>query len=182
MRLLLSAAVIAGLFLTCIPGVVKAQGSLRLYADPAFTQCTLSDTAPGVVSVYVALTVLDADGVRFRVAASPGFTGVWLSDATPYYMVGSSPIDLGVGFNKCLSGRNLVATITYQLFGTSTCSELAIAAPVGFLWPFFDTCDFTEYPLFNNGPLHVNCSGSFDCNPVPVEPSTWGKVKSLYRD
>jgi hypothetical protein len=134
------------------------------------------------VTVYAALTVFGADGVRFRVAASPGFTGVWLSDATPYYKVGSSPTDLEVGFNKCLIGTNLVATITYQVFGTSTCSDLSIAAPAGFIAPFFDDCGFEEIPLFNNGPLHVNCSGSFNCSPVATEPTTWGRVKSLYRN
>jgi hypothetical protein len=182
MRLLLSAAVIAGICLASVPGVVKAQGSLRLYTDPAFTQCTLSDTAPGVVSVHVVMTVGDADWVQFRVAASPGFTGVWMADASPFVLVGSSQTDLTVVFNNCKVGRFLIVTITYQLFGTSTCSELAIAPPVGFTEPIYDSCSFTFYPLFNNSPLHVNCSGSFDCNPVAVEPTTWGQVKALYGD
>lgn len=182
MRLLLSAAVIAGLLLTSFSEVACGQTHLSLYSDPALTQCTLSDATPGVVTVYVALRSTEADQISFRVAASPGFTGVWLSDATPYYMVGSSPTKLSVGFAACLGGTNLVATITYQLFGTSTCSDLAIAAPAGDSWPFYDSCGFTYYPLFNNGPLRINCPGSFDCNPVAVEPSTWGSVKALYRN
>lgn len=181
MRLLLSAALIAGLLLTCVPGVVKAQGSLRLYTDPAFTQCTLSDTAPGVVSVYVVETAYISLAVWFRVAASPGFTGVWLSDATPYTKTGSSQTGLGVHFSRCLSGRWLVATITYQLFGTSTCSQLAIAPGEGLAFPICFDC-FDELPCFNNNPLYVNCDGSFNCNPVATEPSTWGRVKSLYRN
>jgi hypothetical protein len=174
---------ITTILLACIAGVVNAQTipSIRLYADPAFTQCTLSDTAPGVVTVYAALYAFDADGVRFRVAASPGFTGVWLSDATPYFKVGSSPTDLSVAFGKCLVGINLVATFTYQLFGTSTCSDLATAAPVGFPFPYYDTCGFTGDPL-SPASLHVNCSGSFDCIPVATEPTTWGRVKALYRN
>lgn len=179
MKTKLVLAAIVGL--ACTPALALSQENLRLYADPAFTQCTLSDAAPGVVSVYVAMTVSDADWVRFRVAASSGFTGVWLSDASPFFLLGSSQTDLGVAFNNCLGGTFLVLTMAYQLFGTSTCSELAIAPPVGFPVPFFDSCFFAEYPLWHNSPLHVNCDGSLDCNPVPVESSTWGRVKALYR-
>ncbi len=157
-----------------------AFGRLSLYSDPAFTACTLSDAAPGVASIYVVETADISVAVWFRVTASSGFTGVWLSDATTYSKTGSSQTGLGVHFNKCLSGTWLVATITYQLFGTSTCSQLAIAPGEGLAVPVCFDC-FDELPCFNNTPLHVNCNDSFDCNPVAVEPSTWGHVKALYR-
>jgi hypothetical protein len=180
MRLLLSAAVIAGICMTSDPEIVEG-AHLSIYSDPALTQCTLSDASPGAVSIYVAETTDEATGVRFRVAPSPGFTGVWLGDSSPYHPIGSSQTDLSLGYGACLDGKFLVLTLTYQMFGTSTCSELAIAPAVGFPVSICVPC-FGETPCIGDEPLHVNCSGSFDCNPLPVEPSTWGSVKALYRN
>ena len=180
MRLLISGAVIAGICLTSAPGTVEG-AHLSIYSDPALTQCTLSDASPRVSSVYVAETTDAATGVRFRVAPSPGFTGVWLGDSSPYQPIGSSQTDLSLGFGACLAGKFLVLTLTYQLFGTSTCSELAIAPAVGFPVSICVPCA-GETPCVGDQPLHVNCSGSFDCGPLATESTTWGKVKSLYRD
>jgi len=161
---------------------VQAQGSLRLYSDPEFTQCTLSDTGPRLANVYVVESTFISLAVQFRVAASPGFTGVWLADSSPYYSFGSSQTDLGLYFNQCLSGVFPILTMTYQLLGTSTCSELTIAPSPGLLFPVCFDC-FDEYPCLNNKALHINCDGSFECGgPVAVEPSTWGSVKALYRN
>jgi hypothetical protein len=182
MRLLLSAAVIGGICLASAPTFVQGHGRLSLFSDAAFTECTLSDTAPGVVNVYMAETSLEATGLRFRIAASSGFTGVWLGETSPFSKIGSSPTDISIGFASCQVGRFLVLTVTYQLFVTSTCSQLSIVAASGFSEPICTGCLFQELPCWGYDPVHINCSGSFDCNPVAVEPSTWGRVKSLYRD
>ena len=172
------------IFATIIGLVVApalAFGGLRLYADPALTQCTLSDTDPSVASVYVAYSTvyIGTIGARFRVASSPGFTGLWLADATPYVHIGSSQSDFSVAFEECKRGTFLFLTITYQLLGTSTCSNLAIAPSMGFPFSFcFDDC-WDGYPCQDNKALYVNCDG---CNPVAAELTTWGKVKALYRD
>jgi len=176
----LLAALVVALCLVSLPRAPLA-GSLRLYSDPALTQCTLSDTGPRTASIYVMETGYVSIGVRFRVASSPGFTGVWLSDSSPYSSVGSSQSDLSMHFGKCLSGTVLALTMTYQLFGTSACSQLEIAPPSGLLSPICFDC-FEELPCLNNRPLHINCDGSFDCNPVATEPTTWGSVKALYRN
>ena len=180
MRSLLSAAVLAGFLLASVSRPAGGQLRLRLYSDSAFTQCTLSDAAPGVVNVYVAEEAFLSVAVRFRVVASPGFTGVWLSDATPYSFFGSSQTDLGIHFGGCKSGKFLIVTMAYQLFGTSTCGELAIAPPAGFTVPICFDC-FDELPCLGSA-LHVNCPGPFDCDPVAIEPNTWGRVKALYRN
>jgi len=183
MRLLLTAALIAGICLTCVPNVAHSFGRLSLYSDPAFTECTLSDAAPGVVKVYMAeWSDYGATGLRFRIAGSPGFTGVWLSETSPFVTIGNSQTDLSMGFGFCLTSRFLVLTITYQMFGTSTCSQLSIVGAQGFSEPICTGCIFSEEPCYGYDPLHVNCSGPFNCNPLPVEPSTWGRVKSLYRN
>lgn len=181
MRRLLSAAVIAGACLTGLSTQAHATHRISIYSDATLSECTLSDASPRVTSVYVAETSDQATGLRFGVAADPGFTGVWLAETSPFTTIGNSQTDLSIGFGACMAGQFLVLTIDYQLFGTSTCSNLSIVAAPGFLEPICTSCLFHEVPCSGLDPLHVNCSGSFDCNPVPVESSTWGRVKALYR-
>lgn len=147
---------------------------------PAFRNA-LSLTPRRAWRAYVAETSEEATGLRFRIAADPGFTGVWLSETSPFLTVGNSQADLSIGFNSCMVGHFPVLTISYQLFGTSTCSTLSIVAAPGFLEPLCISCSFHEVKCSGLDPLHVNCTGSFDCNPVPVQSSTWGRVKALYQ-
>ena len=81
-----------------------------------------------------------------------------------------------------MDNRFLVLTMTYELIGTSTCSELSIVAVPDFSEPICTGCWFSEEPCWGYDPVHVNCEGAFNCNPVAVEPTTWGRVKALYRD
>jgi hypothetical protein len=181
MKRKLAFAVVIGLF--CAPALVLGGSGLSLYSDVTLTNCALSDQAAGTATVYVAEQSNDgATGIRFRIVGNSGFTGVWLSDSTPYVTVGNSQTDLSMGYGVCLLGKFPVLTVTYQLFGTSTCSLLEIAPAQGFPVSLCISCSFNETPCIGNHALHVNCPGPFDCNPVAAEPSTWGRVKSLYRD
>jgi len=64
------------------------------------------------------------------------------------------------------------------LFGTSTeCSTLDVAPAAGFPCVVATSgggC-IDEICVYDVGGLHVNC-------PVATEPTTWGKVKALYRN
>jgi hypothetical protein len=175
----LALALIAGLL--AAPVLAFGNG-FSIYSDATLTNCTLSDDANGTSTVYVVHdSNAGATGVRFRIAGSAGFTGVWLSESTPYFKVGNSQTDISIGFS-CLFGSFPVLMVTYQLFGTSTCSTLEIAGPQGFTVPICQQCQFDEHPCLNSHVLHVNCDGSIDCNPTATESTTWGGVKALYRD
>ncbi|HET6350125.1 MAG TPA: hypothetical protein VFH88_13680 [Candidatus Krumholzibacteria bacterium] len=181
MRALLSWVVVGSAFmLPCFTGAALAD-HLSIYSDPAFTTCTLTDASPGVVNVYVTETTYEATGVRFRIAPSAGFTGVWLSETSPFVTLGTSLNDLSIVYPACAIGTFPVLTVTYQLYGTSTCSALDIAPAEGFTLPICAPCA-GEGACVGNISLHVNCAGSFDCNPLAVEPTTWGSVKALYRN
>jgi hypothetical protein len=176
-------ALVLAVGVMCAPEFAFGTGRVSIYSDAALTQCTLSDASPVIGNIYVAeSSTFGATGLRFRIAESSGFTGVWLSESSPYYPIGSSRSDLSLGFGACLVGKFPVLSMTYQFYGTSTCSDLSIAAAVGFPVPICTSCSFGEWPCEGFDTLHVNCSGSFNCNPVPVEPNTWGSVKALYRD
>jgi hypothetical protein len=154
---------------------------LQIYSDAALTECTLTDTAPTTAHIYVAdYSWSGATGAQFRIAASEGFTGVWLGETSPFITIGTSPTSVSVGYGSCVVGTFLVLKMTFQLFGTSTCSTLSVAPAVEFAAPICTYCFFGEYPCDGFDDLHVNCSGN--CGPVATEPATWGKIKSLYRN
>lgn len=151
---------------------------LRIYSDAALTKSSLDDNVPQIVSLYVVHSgPVGAIGVRFSVKPSAGFTGVWLSDASPFTPVGTSPTDISIAYGVCDLEPLLILTMSYQMFGTSAaCSELRIAPADGF--PFVlgaDVgCFFTEGVIQDLESLRVNC-------PVATGPATWGRVKALYR-
>lgn len=157
---------------------------LQVYADQGLTQCTLLDNAPRIVNIYISATSYECGtGVQFRVTESAGFTGVWLSDVSPYTSVGNSRTDIAIGWGFALTtGEIAILNMTYQMLGTSACSTISIAPLPGFLAPECSGCLFVLLPCTVGAPLHVNCDGSFNCNPVATEPSTWGSVKALYRN
>jgi hypothetical protein len=162
-------------------GVPARAGRLQIYSDAALTDCTLSDAVSATVNIYVADYDWDGStGARFRIAASNGFTGVWLGETSPFTTVGTSPTDFSVGYANCMVGKWLILKMTYQLFGSSACSTLSIAPAVGFPVQFCTYCSFGEYPCWGFDDLHVNCGGN--CSPVATAPATWGKIKSLYRN
>ncbi len=183
MKALLSAVLVSFAVALSVPAVVFGFSRLQVYADPALTQCTLADTSPRVAHIYVSATSYQCGtGARFRVAESPGFTGVWTGEVSSYVPVGNSRTDVAIGFGTALTGQITLLDMTYQLVGTSTCSTISIAPPLGDSVPECTGCLFVILPCTIGEPLHVNCDGSFNCNPVSTEPSTWGRVKALYRD
>lgn len=157
----------------CLAGFAEARKVL-IFSDLAFTDSTLTDNTPRVVNLYVVHTdFTHSVGVRFATEASAGFTGVWLSETSAYFTVGNSTTDISIAYGACLEPPVLALTMSYQLFGSSSCSSLGVVPPNGFPFIVCDEGCFGEYTC-DGGAMKVNC-------PVATEPTTWGKVKALYR-
>jgi len=152
-------------------------GKILIFSDAGFTDSTLSDNAPRIANLFIVHTDFDgATAVRFMTVASPGFTGVWLGETSSFTRVGKSTTGISVGYGACITTPALVLTVSYQFFGTSSaCSQLSIAPETGFLHAlcFSGGGCFSDLPCQGLGSLHVNCT-------VPVESTTWGRVKALY--
>lgn len=163
-----------GLLLLVLPVASFAAERIEIFSDEALTNNTLLDTEPRIVDLYVAHFDTPATtSCSFRIAASSGFTGVWLSDSSNWTTVGTTQAGFSFTYGTCMVGSNVIVKMAYQLFGTSNCSALSTTNhPI--VVPGVIACDrcFSEYPLpFNS--LAVNCAS-------PVLPSTWGNVKALY--
>jgi hypothetical protein len=168
---------IALLLLLSFAVPASAQDELFIYSDAALTQSSLDDSTPRTVTVYVAGYLFGSAYLRFSVKPTSGFTGVWLGDTSSFAMLGQSPTDIQIAFDACIYSTSFVVlTISYQLFGTSEpCSELRTAPADGFTTALtLSNCGFAELPVKTVSSIRVNCA-------VATEPTTWGKVKSLYR-
>ena len=171
---------IGALILTlAFPARADSMWKLQIFSDAALTESSINDDAPRIVTLYVVESgsFTGATGSRFSTEPNAGFTGVWLGDDSQFATFGSSPTDVGIGYGACIPPPILVLTMTYELFGTSApCSGLRIAPPDGSIWvvaPDVD-CSFMEGIITDLGTLQVNC-------PTATQPTTWGRVKALYR-
>lgn len=171
-------------------GAVRAfPGSINIFADPGGGSCLVSDLEPGPIALY--LIVWGSSGTtasQFRLATDGGFTGVYVSQAPApgFLALGEPPVDYAVAYGGCMTGSFLIATVTYFGFGTSSdCSHIEIrAAPTSPLPGEIAavTCDNQLVATSSHGPAVVNyrhgcpawCIGA-------TEPSTWGRIKALYR-
>ena len=164
--------------LLAVPAPAAGQTGRRLaiFADEGLTQSTLEDNVPRIASLYVLDSGDYSTGVIFATEPSPGFTGVWLGDVSDFLVFGNSQTSISIGYGSCHPLPVVALTMTYQLLGTSVCSELRITPPDGtpcVLSP--DTgCAWLEHCITDLGHLGVNC-------PVATESTTWGSVKALYR-
>jgi hypothetical protein len=158
--------------------------------DPFSRSCEVDDLQPGLITVNVVLNGgnIWVSGAAFRIGSSAGFTGVLLSEQ---YRGGSSPLGnvnmgVGVAFNSCLqsyAGIEIVK-LTYQVFGTSTpCSVLEVLPRPGEESIVVADCNSVIIPTRALGPMFINYNtgcGNIWCV-LATEPTTWGRVKALYR-
>jgi hypothetical protein len=123
----------------------------------------------------------------FRVDAI-GINWVPLGVSSAYTLVGSIG-GMHVTFGSCLAPPVVIATLTYFSPGGSGCGHLVITPVFGPL-ELLVKCGltYTQAPLADltiNGVYDMPPGGldpACYCPSVATETSTWGRVKSLFRD
>ncbi|HKW12856.1 MAG TPA: hypothetical protein VJS69_00070 [Candidatus Krumholzibacteria bacterium] len=180
--------------------------TLSYLGDPP--QCLMEHRA-GLVTLWVVQDLsLETKAVRFKVETSPGFTGFLVSWSAPNgTTVGNPYTGITVTYNQCIPGSVVtVLEMTWMMSGIEAdCSYIRTAADPSSVDGFLDLYDCAGnrkaaewagthiqtlgYP---NGFPFVLCSDlagvghtGYGCRPVeqpvPVDESTWGAVKALYR-
>lgn len=176
----------------CIPAHAIAQvaGHIGIYGDPLATSCQIEDLYPHTIQAYVVHALSDrAAGSQFEIAASEGFTGVFLGDieADGALKFGSAPTGVQIGYGGCFQGLKHILTVTYHLDGRSGgCSFLEVRATdvnpnsPGLLMV---DCDYHVHEA-EGGRAYVNGNGSCQCfaagAATPTRQTTWGGIKELY--
>jgi hypothetical protein len=171
-----------------VTGVCYGQaGFIGLYSDsPGYSNCVLIDGDQGIVTVYVVHK------------GTPGATMSWFKGevgggfgCTPvgegHYFTTSGPgwFDAGIGlfYEACLASDILLITLEFSCTGTSAnCAWIRVVGDPNHRSGEIEVVDCDRNRLVGGGSImYINPDGSCHCGAVPVENSTWGSIKSLYR-
>jgi hypothetical protein len=170
--------------------VARAQtAKIDLYADNNRASCEIADQGTALHTVYVFMTGnASATGVRFAAPKPACWIGAtWVGDQIVpggSAAIGNSQGDWSIAWSPCRPLPLLVGQINYFATGASSpCCDYLPQAPGNILTIFVWTdCSFEERPLTVGQKVVVNPSAACRCqSPLATEPSTWGRVKSLYR-
>ena len=155
---------------------------IGIFSDAAATSCEIADPGGNVqVMVYIVQTssVQPVVGSAWTLQWDAGMSMDYVSDSTTYSKVGDAQNGASVFYFTCTAGTFVIDTVTFLSHGTSApCSYMRLG-PHPTQGRIIVQCNFAGTP-FQGGEGIVNPNDNCHCT-VATEPTTWGRVKSLYR-
>lgn len=176
-----------GLFVFLLSLTVAAPAmavqDIGIFADAAGTSCEIADPGGNVqVKVYIVQTspVQPVVGSAWKLEWDAGMSMDYVSDDTsPYSKVGDAVNGVSIFYFTCTAGTFVIDTVTFLSHGTSApCSYMRLG-PHPTQNRVIIQCNFAGTP-FHGGEGIVNPNDNCHCT-LATEPTTWGRVKSLYR-
>ena len=182
-------ALLLSITILCISSLAFAQpGGIGVFADPMGTSCDLLDAAPGLVLIYVVHVYSPgATASQFSVLESHAMT--YLSEAVtaPYIKIGTCTgafAGCAIAYGGCYPSPNMILTLQYFASGiTPPCGYIKIREDVAAGKTDVLVTDCADPPnllVATGGEGFINNDGSCPCN-IPVEETSWGQIKSLYK-
>jgi hypothetical protein len=190
-RLIVVALICAGLI--CSPRSAASSTISMVVGNEALGSCELgSDNGPLVTLSVIHWPSTTATGARYRISACSS-TLVWIADYSSFNITGDFTSGYVIDYGACL-GYPIVAQ-TLLFIGTANSAVKVMPHPesASGLVEGIGCNGEVEYPE----PGGICIKGTQDvcwCNylgppyhhipctePVPVQASTWGSVKALYR-
>ncbi|UCG52671.1 MAG: hypothetical protein JSW58_03735 [Candidatus Latescibacterota bacterium] len=161
-------------------------GGFALFSDPQGTDAFIIDEMPGLLVIYVVQGYTIGDGATAAQFSAPQpecFEATYISDTQIFPVtIGNSQTGVAVGYGQCLTAPIHVLSINY--FGEGLTGECCFYwlqpdpnVPSGEI----EVVDCNSQLVFMPGGAGVINPDEGLCG-TPVEPSTWGKVKSLYKE
>ena len=159
-------------------------GAVLLWDDLAFTSCDAVSPA-GVLTVYVTHEGHPgAKAVQYALSEDTGGSIIYLADVNNFALViGNSQAGIAVSYGGCVAGQIHVQNVLYSVISNPTaCTGITVvpdpAAPSGGI-EGVNCADVKVQP--NGSFLSFNDDGSCQCGEiVPVEATSWGRLKALY--
>jgi hypothetical protein len=174
--------------------------TLVLSADPFGWDCSMNnDGGPGLRTVYVVQFTPGSFGARFKVELDADVTMTYLSEELAFPGIGNTQDGVALCYGSCVTGDGIVVVATMHYMFTSAeaaCQflrivphpdastvdvincygvpEVAAVGDLRILTPG-GACGCGETHTFEGTPA------AFSCTPLPVEETTWGRVKAFYR-
>jgi hypothetical protein len=175
-------------------------GYIGLFKDATRTGCSTNITGVATMRVYVFHMLAVQNSASMFGIKTTGLTGntdteCELVGITYYFtlVIGdpffSAPYDndnagVAIAYGSCMNGPIQLMRLNFSCYGDvpPPCSSLEVVpapdAPSGTI----ETVDCADHKLVGNGSLFtINPDGTCVCGEVvPVQESSWGKIKSLY--
>jgi hypothetical protein len=180
--------VFAGFLLCALPAAADAPGgTIAIFADPLGENCYPEYIAPGLFQIYVVhINHGGVVGSAYKVVADEDFDGVYLGEHPidpSDVVVGYAFAGISMGYGACLPPPISLVAMSFYMPGSpkKCCYFSVVEHPYEGLAAV--NCSFVKVPA-EGGTSYVNPDGTCQCNipgvTTPVQPSTWGLVKSLY--
>lgn len=145
-----------------------------LYSDASGSSCLLTlGFNPNVTLIEKFSTGTTGSRLKVDMGGNGNF-----GFTTSFVPVGTIGTDISIGYGLCLTGSVVLGTLTMNL--TVPGSTMAVLPAVGFPSILYTDCGFVKLPG-TGGIAHVGTGNAQDCGEVATEPTSWGKVKALYR-
>ncbi|MFQ5511971.1 MAG: hypothetical protein ACE5EO_08995 [Candidatus Krumholzibacteriia bacterium] len=167
------------------------ESHIRIFADTDGTDCRPQDLVPNVFQVHVVqIRVAGSQAAEFTVTTGGGFDGVFLGEVLSRQdavQVGNAESGTAIGLGICLAGPVHFLTLRYFCEGKSArCSYFEVSEYVrdNYRGLNYVDCDLNMVAAAG-GRTYINGGQDCPCDipgfTTPVEESTWGGVKALYR-
>jgi hypothetical protein len=180
--------VFIGLFIT---SSAQAQfgGYIAPYADDRGCYCE-GDNTSGFMTVYIFHAYPPgAVASQFSVQVH-GLPLTYIGETSNYQTIGSAPTGVSIGYGTCMTSSILILEINY--LGVSyPCDMIRIEQDPNAIPPGIWVADCDNPPnvvsaigwdmyLNNDGGCYCTAGPMEDCT-IPVEETSWGEIKALYR-
>jgi hypothetical protein len=180
---------IAGILMVSSQVFSAAPGKIQIYADVGRTSCDLTDSE-AFFQVYIFHINTDAsEGAAFAVVPQGGATVSYFGVSSQFLNFGDPPTGIDVAYGSCQAGTGPIhiLTITYEGTGDSpACSSLEVVGDPRDPVPEIYVTD-CHHPaphllIASGSTAYFNDDGGCPCiTPIPVEETSWGKIKALYQ-
>jgi hypothetical protein len=154
-RVFVTACAVGALLSLCVGAAFGQAGTIGIFADNAGTNPYISDTQPGLLTVYVVHVATDGAAACEYAAPQPAcFPATYLSDTNVFPVtIGNSQTGVSIGYGSCRVGTVLVQKIDF--FATGTTPPCC---------PYDVTCD----PLSGTDACALGKVDIVDCHQAPA--------------
>jgi hypothetical protein len=167
------------------PPVNTFPGYISIRGNQFGDQCEIYDQSPGLLTIYVVHTnTTGATASRWSAPMPSCMVGATFLTDQPVFGVniGNSQTGISIGYAACLTGP--IHILSMLFFGSglsSSCCRYDVYPDPGAVSGQIEVVDCANNLLWTTGsPGFVNPDQGCVCGLVPVEQTTWGRVKSLY--
>jgi hypothetical protein len=175
------------ILLLAVPATALGQaGHIGLFADPAGTECTLSDRGGGEVNVYVVHKATSgAAASQWKIVSDGGFAMTYVGETWSTAAMGNTQSGVSTSYGACMGSPVLLCTVTYISHGASpSCSSLQVVPDPSSVTGTIEVVDCSSNRLSAaGGRLNVNPDGSCPCGQASnVRETDWGRIKAMFTD